>query len=106
MADPGFTMRNPNRVRALIGAFASGNPLRFHAGDGAGYAFLADRILEIDQTNPQLAARLIDPLGRWRRFDRQRQSRMKDELARILAAPKLSRDVFEKASKSLDESAA
>ena len=106
MADAVFNMRNPNRVRALIGAFAAGNPLRFHAADGAGYAFLADRILEIDRTNPQLAARLIDPLGRWRRFDRQRQGRMKDELGRILAAPKLSRDVFEKVSKSLDESGA
>jgi aminopeptidase N len=105
MERPDFTLRNPNRVRALIGAFAVGNPLRFHDPDGAGYAFLANRILDIDRINPQLAARLIDPLGRWRRFDRQRQTMMQHELARILAAPGLSRDIFEKASKSLDDEA-
>ena len=103
MEQPEFTIRNPNRVHALIGAFAAGNPLRFHAADGAGYTFLADRILEIDAINPQVAARLIDPLGRWRRFDQKRQVKMKDELKRILAAPDLSGDIFEKASKSLGE---
>jgi aminopeptidase N len=103
MGRPDFNLRNPNRVRALIGAFAAGNPLRFHDASGAGYAFLAERILEIDRTNPQLAARLIDPLGRWRRFDRARQAKMKSELERILERQGLSRDVYEKASKSLED---
>ncbi|MEM7122993.1 MAG: aminopeptidase N [Pseudomonadota bacterium] len=99
-----FTLRNPNRVRALVGAFAMGNPLNFHRADGAGYGFVADRIIEIDALNPQLAARLIDPLGRWRRFDSARKQLMKSALDRILGTPNLSRDVFEKASKSLDDS--
>ncbi len=104
MARDDFTLRNPNRVRALVGAFAMGNPLSFHRADGAGYGFVADRIIEIDALNPQLAARLIDPLGRWRRFDSARQQLMKSALDRILGTPNLSRDVFEKASKSLDDS--
>jgi aminopeptidase N len=98
---PAFSMKNPNRIRALIASFTSGNPLRYHAADGSGYAFHADRILEIDAFNPQIAARLLAPLGRWRRFDAGRQAKMKRELERILAAPKLSRDTYEIASKSL-----
>ena len=96
-----FSIRNPNKVRSLIGAFASGNALRFHGPDGAGYRFLADRVLELDPMNPQVAARLASPLGRWRRFDTARQALMRAELKRILAEPKLSKDVYEIASKSL-----
>lgn len=88
-------------MRALVGTFASSNPLRYHAADGSGYAFHADRILELDPVNPQVAARLLAPLGRWQRMDPGRQALMKRELQRILAAPKLSRDVYEIASKSL-----
>jgi aminopeptidase N len=83
MKDSTFSMTNPNKVRALIGAFASGNPLRFHAVDGAGYDFVAERALELDPLNPQVAARLLSPFGRWRRFDKVRQSLMKDALQRI-----------------------
>ncbi len=101
MDHPAFSMRNPNRVRALIGAFTAANPLRYHAAAGSGYAFHADRTLELDAINPQVAARLLAPLGRWRRYDPGRQDRMKAELSRILAAPSLSRDVYEIASKSL-----
>ncbi|MCW5772626.1 MAG: aminopeptidase N [Rhodospirillaceae bacterium] len=101
MQHPVFSIRNPNKVRALIGSFAAGNPLRYHAADGSGYAFHADRILELDALNPQVAARLLAPLGRWRRFDADRQAKMKGELARILAKPGLSRDVYEIASKSM-----
>jgi aminopeptidase N len=101
MQHPTFSMRNPNRLRSLIGSFTAANPLRYHAADGAGYAFHADRILELDPANPQVAARLLAPLGRWRRFDAGRQAKMKAALERILAAPKLSRDVYEVASKSL-----
>lgn len=100
LTHPKFTLKNPNRVRALIGAF-TGNQVRFHAADGAGFTFLADRVLELDKINPQVAARLLTPLGRWRRFDEGRQRAMKAELTRILAAQDLSRDVYEIASKSL-----
>ncbi len=98
---PAFSLRNPNKARALIGSFTQGNLLRYHAADGSGYAFHADRILELDPINPSVAARLLTPLGRWRRFDAGRQANMRRALERILAAPKLSRDVYEIASKSL-----
>ncbi|MFM7029061.1 MAG: aminopeptidase N [Chakrabartia sp.] len=97
---PDFTLHNPNRVRALAGAFSM-NQLHFHAADGAGYRFLADIILALDPINPQTAAKLLPPLGRWRRLDAARQALMRAELERILAAPDLSKDVFEQASKSL-----
>jgi len=97
---PDFTLANPNRVRALYGAFA-GNQAAFHQADGAGYRLLADLVIALDPRNPQTAARLIPPLGRWKRFDEARQALMKAELERILAQPGLSRDVTEQASKSL-----
>ena len=101
MRDSAFSMRNPNKVRALIGAFAGANAVRFHAADGAGYRFLADRVLELDPLNPQVAARLLTPLGRWRRFDKARQKKIRAQLERILARDGLSRDVYEIAKKTL-----
>jgi aminopeptidase N len=101
LAHPAFSLKNPNKVRALIGTFTAANPLRYHAADGAGYAFHAARTIELDALNPQVAARLLAPLGRWRRFDADRQAKMRAALERILAAPRLSRDVYEIASKSL-----
>ena len=101
MAHPAFTMRNPNRVRALIGAFAHGNPALFHDLSGDGYAFVADRILELDALNPQVASRMIAPLSRWRRYDSARQALMKAQLQRIRGAQKLSSDVGEIVQKSL-----
>ncbi|MCC6471126.1 MAG: aminopeptidase N [Alphaproteobacteria bacterium] len=101
LGHPAFSMRNPNKVRALIGAFAAGNQVGFHRADGAGYAFLADRVLELDPLNPQVAARLLGPMARWRRFDTTRQAAMRAQLERIAAKPGLSKDVFEIASKSL-----
>ena len=98
---PYYDRRNPNRVYSLIGAFASGNPVQFHQAGGAGYRFLADQVLATDRLNPQIAARLLGPLGSWRRYDKDRQDLMKRELQRIVAEPGLSRDVFEIASKSL-----
>jgi len=77
-----------------------GNPLHFHAADGSGYAFLADQVLALNGPNPQLAARILVPLGRWQRHEPGRQAAMKAELDRILAAPDLSRDVYEIAAKS------
>ncbi len=97
---PAFTLTNPNRLRALVGAFAA-NQRAFHAEDGRGYRFLADMIIAEDRLNPQTAARLVPPLGRWRRFDEARGARMRAELERVLATEGLSKDVFEQASKSL-----
>ena len=101
LAHPAFTWSNPNRVRAVLGAFAMMNLVGFHRPDGAGYRLLADRVLELDRINPQVAARLLAALGRWRRFDEGRQALMRAELERVVAAPGLSRDAFEIASKSL-----
>jgi aminopeptidase N len=100
LAHPDFDLRNPNRVRALVGAFA-GNQVRFHDPSGAGYRLYADTIIELDPANPQIAARMIAPLGQWRRFDAARQALMRGELQRILAQPALSRNTFEMASKSM-----
>ncbi len=102
MKHPLFSIKNPNKVRALIGAFIQGNPTAFHHASGSGYGFLADRVLELDTINPQVAARMVKPLGRWRRFDEKRQALMQKELNRILQKQDLSRDVFEIVSKSLE----
>lgn len=101
MKHEAFDMKNPNKVRALIGSFVMANPVNFHAADGAGYAFLADRVIELDSINPQNAARMLAPLGSWRRHTVERQEHMKAALERILAVPVLSPDCFEIASKSL-----
>jgi aminopeptidase N len=95
-----FTLANPNRARALIGSFSM-NQWAFHRQGGDGYRFVADMILALDQVNPQVAARLVPPLGRWRRFAEDRAGLMRTELERILKAPGLSKDVYEQASKSL-----
>ena len=100
-AHPDFDLRNPNRVRALVGSFTSGNQVRFHDASGAGYQFLADSIMQLDPVNGQVAARMVSPLGQWRRFDAGRQASMKQALERILALPGLSKNVFEMASRSL-----
>jgi len=97
---PDFSLNNPNRVRSLIGAF-SNNQRAFHSKDGAGYALLTDVLIALDKRNPQTAAKLTPPLGRWRRFDSGRQALMRAALERLLATPGLSKDVFEQASKSL-----
>jgi len=98
---PAFDLGNPNRARALIDSFASGNPLCFHDVGGGGYSFLADRVIEIDRFNPQVAARLTTPLTRFDRFEPVRRARMIEELRRILAVPSLSRDVYEQASRAI-----
>jgi aminopeptidase N len=97
---PEFTIANPNRLRALAGTFG-GNHWAFHSPDGRGYRFLADMILGADKLNPQVAARLVPPFGRWKRFEPKRSAMMKAELERMVASPGLSKDVFEQVSKSL-----
>ncbi|AWK89199.1 aminopeptidase N [Azospirillum thermophilum] len=99
---PAFEIRNPNKVYALIGGFANGNPVRFHDATGSGYRFLADQVLRLDPMNPQVAARMMGPFSRLRRYDAARQALMKAQLERIVATPGLSPDVFEVASKSLE----
>lgn len=101
MEHPAFTIKNPNKVRALVGAFAGQNLINFHASDGSGYRFLADLVIELNGFNPQIASRQLAPLTRWRKYDSARQALMKAELERIRNSGELSSDVFEVVSKSL-----
>jgi aminopeptidase N len=98
---PDFTLANPNRARAVIGAFGV-NQRAFNAPDGSGYRLLADQLIALDRLNPQTAAKLLPPLGRWRRYDAARATLMRAELERIVVTPGLSKDLFEQASKSLE----
>ena len=100
MQHPAFDIKNPNRVRALIGAFAA-NHLRFHERDGSGYALVGEVIRRLDPINPQVAARLAGSFETWRRYDPDRQTLMKQELEATLALPGLSTNLFEVASKLL-----
>ncbi len=97
---PDFTLSNPNRVRALYGAF-TGNQVRFHDPSGKGYQMIADMVIALDRQNPQTAARFIPALGRWRRFERGRSELMRLALEKIAAQPDLSKDVAEQVHKSL-----
>ncbi|OFC71429.1 aminopeptidase N [Alteromonas confluentis] len=98
---PQFTMGNPNRVRALIGSFAFYNPVGFHQPDGSGYQYVTDYLLELDQHNPQVAARIVTPLTQWQNYADKHQQKMKAQLTRLVNHEGLSKDVFEKVSKSL-----
>jgi aminopeptidase N len=100
LGHPAFDIKVPNKVYALVRAFAA-NHVRFHAADGAGYAFLAERVLELDKLNPQVAARMARAFDRWRRFDLARQGLARAQLERIRDAAGLSRDVAEIVGKSL-----
>jgi aminopeptidase N len=102
LQSPAFDLRNPNKVRSLISVFANQNLVHFHALDGSGYAFLADQVLHLNRQNPQIAARLLAPLTKWRRYDESRQALMKAQLVRIAEA-ELSKDVYEVVNKSLKE---
>ncbi len=95
-----FDFKNPNKVRAVIGVFTQGNPRHFHAEDGSGYAFLADKIFLLDALNPQIAARLATPFTRWQRFDEVRRAAMHTQLRR-LSGDTLSPDLREMVDKSL-----
>ena len=99
MQHPAFSLKNPNKVRALIGAFAQ-NRVNFHRLDGQGYQLLADVVIELNQLNPEIAARLITPLTRWQRFDETRQVLMRSQLERIRQQP-LSSNVYEVVEKAL-----
>lgn len=98
-----YDAKNPNKIRALVATFCNANAISFHnlADGGGGYRFLADEIIRLNQKNPQIAARLLSPLIKWKKYSSERQALMKAELERILAEPKLSPDVYEVVSKSL-----
>jgi len=102
MAHDAFDIMNPNKVRALIGVFAMRNHTHFHRKKGDGYQFLAEQVIRLNTTNPQIAARLLTPMTKWKRHDELRQSLMKNELERVKAQPKLSKDVYEVVTKTLD----
>jgi aminopeptidase N len=100
-AHPAFESKNPNRLRALVATFASGNPYRFHDETGAGYRFLADQIIATDGFNPMVAARMVEPLGGWRRYREDLGQLMRAELERIAAASGISKNVAELVGKAL-----
>jgi aminopeptidase N len=102
MRHPAFDLKNPNKVYALIGAFGR-NQAQFHAGHGETYPWLANIVQELDALNAQVAARMIQPLIQWRRYDKKRQALMRQQLELIIKNTKLSGDVYELVSKSLAE---
>ena len=101
LAHPDFDIRNPNKVRALVGVFTGRNPVHFHRIDGEGYRFLAEMVLQLDGANPQLASRLLGPLTKWRNY-RGREQLMYAQLERLGTHGDLSPDVFELVTKSLE----
>ena len=98
---PAFDIENPNRIRALIGAFCHANQRWFHDASGEGYRFMADHVLAIDAFNPQVAARLLGAASQWRRVDAERGALLGSQLERIRSASRLSKDCFEVATKFL-----
>lgn len=103
LAHEAFDIKNPNKVRSVIGAFAGQSLVNFHAKDGSGYELLANHIILLNSLNPQIASRLVTPLSKWRRYVPEQAQQMKQQLQKIMAVEKLSKDVFEVVSKSLIE---
>jgi aminopeptidase N len=101
LSHPDFTLKNPNRVRSLIGALCMGNPAAFHRPDAAGYVFWADRVLELDTVNPQLAARIARVMDRWNKLAEPYRSAAREAIQRVAAKPDLSKDVREIVSRAL-----
>jgi len=96
-----FSIRNPNKVRALVGAFCANNPRAFHRSSGEGYVFLADKILELNAINPQIAARMSGVFNHWKKYEPGRAQLMKEQVERIYKSPNLSGHVYEIVSKAL-----
>jgi aminopeptidase N len=101
MSHPEFSLSNPNRVRSLIGAFANGNPTRFHALDGSGYDLLTRIVLELDPRNPQVAARLLSALRAWRTLEPRRRLLVEARLRHVLEHKSLSADTRDIATRAL-----
>jgi aminopeptidase N len=102
MADPAFSLSNPNKVYALLGTYFRANAGEFHAADGSGHAFWADQVIALNARNPQVAARMARALENWRHFAPALQSSIRAQLERVLASPNLSPDVAEIVGKALD----
>ncbi|WP_350431042.1 aminopeptidase N [Shewanella sp. H8] len=100
---PSFSFSNPNRIRSLIGAFVAANTYQFHRADGEGYRYLTKILIKLNKTNPQVASRMITPLIQFSKFDQQRQQLMKQCLVELKSLPDLSKDLYEKVTKSLAE---
>jgi len=103
MSHRAFDIKNPNRTRNLIGSFLANNPIHFHAKDGSGYQFAGEILAELNQSNPQVASRLIDPLLKYRNYDQERQKMMRSELEKISRLDNLAKDLFEKVTKALEQ---
>ena len=102
MEHPAFNIKNPNKLRSLMGGFAYNQP-EFHKADGSGYALAAEMAIKVDEFNPQMACHMVRPMMRWKRFDAKRQEMMKAALQKVLAKKGLSKNVFELVSKSLSD---
>ncbi len=100
--DPAFTLRNPNRVHALLGSFARANPTGFHRPDGEAYRLLTDRLAAIDALNPQVAARLATAFNGWHRLEPVRRRAAHEALATLATAPSLSRDLSDILNRALE----
>ncbi len=103
MNHPAFVVKNPNRVRALLGSFAMGNPMAFNQSNGTGYEFMARQIIALDRLNPQTSARIAGCFGRWRRFNEARQDMVKAQLQMILQTDNISSDLYEVVSRTLGQ---
>jgi len=101
LAHPAFDLRNPNRARSVLHAFATDNPVHFHAADGSGYALVAEKIVELDRLNPQIASRLARAFDRWRKVDEARQRHARAALESIAGHAGISADVSEVVSLAL-----
>ena len=99
MEYPEFSMKNPNKVRSLIGVFANNNHVRFHEADGSGYNFIADSIIFLNKINPQIGARLSTSFSGWKKYDEERKKLIGTQLDTILETPDLSKNVYEVVSK-------
>ncbi|EJI1425885.1 aminopeptidase N [Vibrio parahaemolyticus] len=98
-----FSLKNPNRTRSLIGSFLAANPVRFHDKSGSGYQFAGEIVRQLNDSNPQVASRMIDPLLKFRKYDEVRQAMIRAELEKLKAMDNLAKDLFEKVTKALDE---
>ncbi|GAL30914.1 membrane alanine aminopeptidase N [Vibrio variabilis] len=102
MSHKAFSLSNPNRTRSLIGSFLNMNPRRFHDKSGKGYEFAGEILTQLNESNPQVASRLIDPLLKLKKYDSERQSLIKHELEKLKALDNLAKDLFEKVTKALE----
>lgn len=102
MSHPAFSIKNPNRIRSLIGSFCNNNPVHFHDKKGTGYQFLGDILVQLNHSNPQVASRLLDPLLKFKHLDPSRQNLIRTQLLRLSALDDLSKDLYEKVNKALE----